>query len=301
MDKSTWKTPLGRILLVAAATSYTLSPALMAQTGETPGVADSGAATDASNQDDWLQRWMRTVDEARASQPHYVAPIVTTHVVLVEQYRYDFSRQRDANGAVTSNFGAARGFEFIPTTRLEIGISPPPYFTHQSGVPDGFGDMSFQIKYRAFSAPEGKGDYFVGVFFGGSFPTGTAPNGADHTILTPTLAAAKGIGPVDIQTTLAAGLPATGADLLGRTIVSNTAVNYRIKGKIWPMLELNSTSWSGGTLNGKREVFLTPGLVVGSFPLMERLHLGLGAGMQIAVSKFHRYDHRWIASVRLPF
>jgi hypothetical protein len=301
MDKSAWKTRLGRILFLTSATIFGLSPTLLAQTGETTGATNSGAVPDASNQDDWVERWMRTVDEARAAQPHYVAPIVTTHVVLVEQYRYDMSRQQDASETVTSNFGAARGFEFIPTTRLEIGISPPPYFTHQSGSPDGFGDLSFQIKYRVSSAPEGKGDYFIGIFFGGSFPTGAAPNGAGHTVLTPTLAAAKGIGPVDIQTTLAAGLPATGADVLGRTIVSNTAVDYRIKGKIWPMLELNATSWSGGTLDGKREVFLTPGLVVGSFPLMERLHLGLGAGMQIAVSQFHRYDHRWIASLRLPF
>jgi hypothetical protein len=106
---------------------------------------------------------------------------------------------------------------------------------------------------------------------------------------------------VDIQTTLAAGLPASGTDVLGRTIVSNTAVNYRIKGIVWPMVELNATSWSGGALDGKQEVFVTPGLVVGSFPLAERLHLGLGAGVQIAVSQFHRYNYRWIASVRLPF
>src|SRR5439155_13170584 len=168
-----------------------------------------------------------------------------------------------ASGTVTSNFGASRGLEIIPTGRLEIGISPPPYLAHQSSLADGFGDMFFQVKYRAFSAPESRGDYFVGVFFAVSLPTGTAPNGADHTILTPTLAAAKGIGPVDIQTTLAAGLPATGTDLLGRTIVSNTAVVYRTKGKIWPMLELNSTSWSGRTMDGMRVVFLTRVLVVG--------------------------------------
>src|SRR2546425_3532405 len=135
---------------------------------------------------------MRTATPPGASQPHYVAPIITTHVVLVEQYRYALPRQQDASGTVTSNFGAARGLEIIPTDRLEIGISPPPYFTHQSSLADGFGDLSFQVKYRAASAPEGKGDYFVGVFFGGSFPTGAAPNGAEHTILTPTLAAAKG-------------------------------------------------------------------------------------------------------------
>jgi hypothetical protein len=301
MGKSAWIPRLGCSLFLTAATVLTVSPTLVAQTSEAPGANNSGAATDAPKQDDWLQRWMQTVDEARADQPHYVAPIITTHVVLVEQYRYDFSRQQDPTGTATANFGASRGFEFIPTTRLEIGVSPPPYFTHQSAVADGFGDLSFQVKYRVSSAPEGKGDYFVGVFLGGSFPTGAAPNGAGHTIWTPTLAAAKGMGPVDIQTTLAAGLPATGTDLLGRTVVSNTAVDYRIKGKIWPMLELNSTSWSGGSLDGRHEVFLTPGVVVGSFPLVERLHLGLGVGMQIAVSEFRRYNHRWVGSVRLPF
>jgi hypothetical protein len=61
-----------------------------------------------------------------------------------------------------------------------------------------------------------------------------------HTILSPTFAAAKGIGSWDIQSTVGANLPATGANLLGRAIVFNTAVDYRIKGKIWPMLEQNS-------------------------------------------------------------
>jgi hypothetical protein len=278
-----WTLPL---TLAALLTS---SQALMAQTDE------------AQEAGDWMNRWIQRVDEARASQPHYVAPLVTTHVVLVEQYRYDVSRQRDASGTVTSNFGASRGLELIPATRLEIGISPPPYIAHQSNVPDGFGDTFFQIKYRAFSAPEGKGDYFVGLFFGGSLPTGSTPNGADHAILFPTLAAAKGIGPMDIQTTLGAGLPASGTELLGRTIVSNTAVNLRVKGIVWPMVELNATSWSGGILDGKTEMFVTPGLVVGSFPMPERLHIGFGAGVQIAVSQFRRYNHRWIASVRLPF
>ncbi len=259
------------------------------------------AQTDTSSEDGWLTQWIKRVDEARASQPHYVAPLVTTHVVLVEQYRYDMSKQKDANGAATANFGGSRGLELIPTSRLEIGISPPPYVTHQSSAPDGFGDMSFQIKYRVASAPEGKGDYFVGVFFAGSLPTGTAPNGTEHPVFLPTLALAKGLGPLDVQTTLAAGLPGSGIELLGRTIVSNTAVNLRVKGIIWPMVELNATRWSGGALDGRNEVFVTPGIVIGSFPLPERLHIGFGAGVQLAVSQFRRYNYRWIASVRLPF
>lgn len=99
------------------------------------------------------------------------------------------------------------------------------------------------------------------------------PTGWGHTVLIPSFATAKGLGRWDIQTTIGANLPATGASALGQMIVFNTAIDYKIRGKIWPMLEQNSTFWSGGTLDGKKEVFLTPGLVLGSFPLAERLHL----------------------------
>jgi hypothetical protein len=276
-----------------------LKSAALGQDGSNLNDADCG---NSRRQDDWVHAWARKVDEARASQPHFVSPIVTTHVMLVQQYRYDISWQQDPSaGTVTSNYGASRGLEIIPTTRFEVGIFPPGYFVHQSQTPDGFGDLSWQVKFRAFSATEGKGDYFVGFFIGGSFPTGTPPAGLGHTVLTPTFAAAKGLGPWDIQSTIGVNLPATGANLLGRVIVFNTAVDYRIKGKIWPMLEQNSTFWSGGTLDGKKEVFLTPGLVLGSLPLAERLHLTIGGGVQIAVTQFHQYNHRWILSVRFPF
>src|SRR3984893_18174356 len=63
-----------------------------------------------SNQDDWVHRWMRTVAKARASQPHFVSPFVTTHVILVQQFRYDMSWQQDpAGGTVTANYGGPRG------------------------------------------------------------------------------------------------------------------------------------------------------------------------------------------------
>jgi hypothetical protein len=266
------------------------------------GSSQNNASGSNSYQNDWVHSWLRKVDEVRANQPHFVSPIVTTHVLLVQQFRYDMSWQQDpAGGTVTSNYGASRGLEIIPTTRLEVGFFPPSYLVHQSKTPDGFTDFSWQVKFRAFSATEHKGDYFVGFFLGGSFPTGDTPNGLGHTILSPTFAAAKGLGPVDIQSTIGANLPTSGTNTLGRTIVFNTAVNYRIKGKIWPMIEQNSLFWSGGTLDGKKEVFLTPGLVLGSFPLAERLHLTIGGGAQIAATQFHQYNHRWILSVRFPF
>jgi 3-hydroxyisobutyrate dehydrogenase-like beta-hydroxyacid dehydrogenase len=59
-------------------------------------------------------RWTRATDEARASQPHFVAPIVTTHVMLVQQFRYDMAWQRDASGgSITSNYGASIGLGYM--------------------------------------------------------------------------------------------------------------------------------------------------------------------------------------------
>jgi hypothetical protein len=329
MGTPAWRIRLAIILLLGSWETFTQLPRVMAQTAEKLcasddpgqqdcGYADAGSvatsigsesdsqsgsnASAGSNQNDWVHAWMRKADEARASQPHFVSPIFTTHVMLVQQYRFDMSWQQDpSGGTITSNYGASHGLEIIPTTRLEVGLFQPPYLAHQSSDPDGFGDFSFQIKYRAWSGTEGRGDYFVGFFLAGSLPTGTPPNGVGHTLLSPTFAAAKGIGPWDIQSTIGGSLPASGANILGRTIVFNTAVDYKIKGKMWPMLEQNSTFWSGGVLDGKKEVFLTPGIVLGGFPIAERLHLSFGAGVQIAVSPFHQYNHRWIVSVRFPF
>ena len=271
------------------------APAAAANASANP---DVGSDNDDSG---WLRAWMRIAGKARASQPHFVAPLVTTHVMLVQQFRYDMSWQQDPGGAITSNYGNSRGLEIIPSSRLEVGIFPPSYIVHQTNAPHGFGDFSYQVKFRAFSGTEGKGDYFVGFFFGGTVPTGRVPNGLGHAVLSPTFAAAKGLGPWDIQSTIGATLPTSGTNVLGRALVFNTALDYRIKGKIWPMIEQNSTFWVDGPLNGNKQVFLTPGIILGSFPVAERLRIAFGFGMQVAVTSFHQFNHRWIFSIRFPF
>src|ERR1700680_4193172 len=103
-----------------------------------PAAADSASNHEpGSNTDDsgWVGAWMKIAAKARASQPHFVAPIVTTHVMLVQQYRYDMSWQQDPSGAtLTSNYGNSRGLEIIPSSRLEVGIFPPSYIVHQTNT-----------------------------------------------------------------------------------------------------------------------------------------------------------------------
>jgi hypothetical protein len=67
------------------------------------------------------------------------------------------------------------------------------------------------------------------------------------------------------------------------------------------MIEQNSTFWVDGPLTGDKQVFITPGIVIGPFPVAERLHVAFGAGVQIAVTEFHQYNHRWVLSLRFPF
>jgi hypothetical protein len=75
----------------------------------------------------------------------------------------------------------------------------------------------------------------------------------------------------------------------------------------WPEIEFNCTHWSGGPRNGRNQVFLTPGLVVGRIPIQDRLKLVVGLGYQTAISSVSEapatptYNHAWILSVRTPF
>jgi hypothetical protein len=284
--------------------------AVGSQTSAQDGSNAGSHSSNASNNDsfvngphDWVHTWLHNVDKARDTQPHYVAPLVTTHVDLVEQFRWDSSWQTNANGTTTANYGNGHGLEIIPTTFLEVQVAPPPYLSHSGMTPDGFGDLSMFFKYKIAAATEGEGDYFIGAFMGLDIPTGTVPNGMGHPILSPMFAFAKGWpGFVSVQNNFAGNLPTSGQNVLGQQFVWNTTLQaYGIKKYIWPEVEQNSTFFYGGSLNGKKETYITPGIILGYFQIAERLHVGIGGGIQIAATHFHTYNHRWIWSMRFPF
>ena len=263
--------------------------------------ATSSDPAKSSDENDWVHRWLSTVDRTKALQPHYVAPLITTHVLLVQQFRYDMYWQEDSSGNWAADYGAAKGLEIIPNSRIEVQVGVPPYMVHETSVPDGFGDVSLFIKFRAFSAPEGKGDYFVGAFLGATFPSGNSPNGSGHTQLSPMLAAAKGWNHFDIQSALSGNLPTSGIATLGRSIVFNNTFQFNIWSRIWPEMEVTSTFITDGPAAGKKQTFLTPEIIFSGFPIAERLHFTIGAGIQTAVTQYHPYNHRWILSARFPF
>src|SRR5690349_298645 len=193
---------------------------------------------------DAIDEWFERVAKTQAEQPHWITPVVTVTPRLEQEFRYDISRQDLAGGANTVNIGGGKGLELIPSESVEVILGIPPYLDHGSARPhDGFGDVGFLAKYRLVARNEESGNYIVTAFLGATAPTGSYTNGAEHAVITPTLAAGKGWGNFSVQSTLGAGLPTGDTARLGRPILSNTAFQYRIARKFWPEFEINSTFW----------------------------------------------------------
>jgi hypothetical protein len=251
----------------------------------------------------FLRNWFAMVGETQNEQPHWATPVATVTPRLEQEFRFDLSRQVQPDGTtVVENFDGSKGLEFIPQKHIEILINLPPYMVRsEKKVPDGFGDVSFVMKYRILSANETHGNYILTAFLGGSIPTGSYTNGTKDATITPTLAAGKGWRNFDAVTTLGAILPVADTSLLGRQIVWNSTLQYRVLRKIWPEVEFNSTFYSNGPYDGKKQVFVTPGFVLGKFPIWHRLGITLGTGVQIAATQFHTYNHRYILTLRVPF
>jgi len=102
-------------------------------------------------------------------------------------------------------------------------------------------------------------------------------------------------------TTAGIQLPVHDSQLLGQPVTWNVVAQYRFLRKFSPELEMNSTFYHNGPNAGHEQVFLSPGIVVGRFHVWRRMMFTCGAGVQIAVTHFHTYDHQWNLSTRLPF
>jgi Putative MetA-pathway of phenol degradation len=190
----------------------------------------------------------------------------------------------------------------IPIDRVEVNFYAPPYLDHNSpAVRNGVGDVSFLLKYRLLSANEKKGNYILTAFLSASIPTGSYKNGAPDAVITPAIAYGKGFGNFDAQGTFGVAMPTADTNLMGRNYFWNNAFQYRLFKKLWPEVEFNSTFIQEGPHDGKKQTFVTPGLVIGRIPLVGRVSLNIGGGFQIAATHYHTTNHNGILSISLPF
>jgi len=269
--------------------------ALFVLLGSSMGVTQTG----------FFKAWEDRVRATSAQQPAWPVPVVAPSSVIVQLARVDFVHQYTSTHTETWNYGNGKGVNLIPFARTEFDINLPPYIQHNAPkIRDGAGDLSFVAKYRMFAANEGR-NYSTAVQVAFSVPTGSYKNGAAASTMTPTVVVGKGFGRFDIQSAIGGVLPLSSVSTIGRTISWNTVAQYKIGKYFWPELETNASYYHGGPNDGKSQVFLTPGLMVSRIKLRQdpkdRLGLVFGAGMQIATSHFHSYNHGLILTSRITF
>lgn len=255
--------------------------------------------------------WFPRVARIQSEQPGWISPLVTVNPCLLQQLRYDQLWQSQPHGVTSDNFGASKGLELIPWQNIEVSLGIPTWIAHNGAIQrptktstpstDGWADETFLIKYRLFSGNAENGNYIVTAFMGFSAPTGNNGNSSGHAIFTPTIAFGKGFGNFDFQSTVGVSLPNGGLKRLGMPVAYNTAFQYRFMKYFWPQFEVNYTWWPNGQREGESQVFLTPGLVVGTIPIHARIGIAIGAGYQVAVTRQPAYNHAAILSARVPF
>ena len=248
------------------------------------------------------EAWEQTADEVQATQPQWLSPLATTSGRLKNEFRYDIWGQPTIGGNDLYQLGGNKGFEFITSSRTQLLIGVPTYdLESPNGSPGGFGDLPLMLKFRIASAEEREGNYLLTFLLAATVPTGSHRYGAGDSVLSPTLAFGKGWGRFDAQSTFGANLPAGDTAKLGRQLQWNTAFQYRAAWKLWPEIEVNSTFYETGKNAGDKQTFLTPGLGFGRIRLVRNLRFSSAAGMQIATTGFHTYNHRWMLSMRASF
>jgi hypothetical protein len=266
------------------------------------GLVSTPLVCSAQSDTSFLDRWEQRVSESQAQQPHWITPLVTVTPRLEQELRSDFAWRTASNGTETTNYGGGKGLELIPFRPIELIIGIPPYVVHRDPKsPNGFGDTPLLLKYRVLARDEAHGNDIVTLFLGTTLPTGGKANGNQHVVVTPSLAAGKGWGAVDVQGTFGVNLPAGNAAVLGHPMLYNVAMQYHTWHYLWPEVEVNGTAWRDGSNDGKQQLFITPGIVLGRFKLHDRLGFTAGAGFQVAVTAYHQYNHNGILSLRMPF
>jgi hypothetical protein len=259
------------------------------------------------SQDNFFAKWEARTTATQSKQPSWPPPLIAPYPMLIQVFRADFLRQITPTLTSTWNYGASRGLNLIPGFNSEFDFYYPPYMQHNTPkVKDGFGDVGFLYKYRFLSRNEKEGNYMLSAQITATIPTGSHTNGSPDSSVSPTLLGGKGFGKFNVISCLGGTLPTEETNKVGRSIAWNTAAQYHISKYVWPELESNATWFFAGKNGGKKQNFVTPGIVFSKFKLRpddadSRIGVAFGAGMQIATSQFHTYNHELAFTTRLVF
>jgi hypothetical protein len=239
-----------------------------------------------------------------ALQPGWATPVVEAEPRLTQYYRFAFSNQYTASGTQTVNYGNSRGGGIVAFNRIELDFFPPGYVQHNTAASDGFGDAAALMKFRIVSANAEHGNYILTAMVNHTFAS-SPHNGAPTDSWNPTLAGGIGfLRHFIAESSLGGAMPTGKIAQQGRSIAWNALVQDHIFPHTFLELENNATYFYAGSHDGNMQNFVTPA----AYYIYKRKNwkpthpfLVFAAGMQVATSRFHTYNHNTILEMRILF
>ena len=243
--------------------------------------------------------------EMKELQPTWVTPLVGTTPLLGQFVREQFVRQKVAGGDSVWNIGNNKGLSLILSRRVETDLSMPNYVVHGSAAgTDGLGDFCFTTRVRIASGNAKHGNYSIAAVASQTWATGQAKNGSATSTRGITVAGGKAFGRFAALGSVGATLPAdAGLATMGRPVAVNSAFEMHMTPKLWAQFETNSTFYEGGSHDGKKQNFVTPGvfLVPLKWSSASKSYVLLGVGMQFATTRYHSSDHNLVVDTKIYF
>jgi hypothetical protein len=262
----------------------------------------------------YFDNFFANATAARAQQPAWSSPLITTTSLLEDRVRVDVSQQTTGTGQNVTTLDSGKGVDLIVGPSQEIQFAAAPYII-KSDTSKGTGNLAgwndwpiFRFKQRLLSSPADQGNYILSAWIQIQIPTGQGKlTGHAFTVL-PTIGGGKGWGDFDVQATIGASLPTAHVDKIGDSIVGNIAFQYRIMRVFWPQIEFSWNYYADGPRGGLSQLYVTPGIVIGRLPISKTLNATFGVGYESALTPSFRakpltpsFNHGVVATTRISF
>ncbi len=237
-------------------------------------------------------------------QPTWMGPLIQSDARLTQAVKVSVSTAA-VNGAQVTSYGNNHGVSLLGGRRFQFDFNPPSYFQASSpAMPGGFGNASTQVKYRIASGNAAHGNFAVSAALARSFGGGYQQSGMLTTAYFPKLLAGKAFGRFVVQSALNGVLPTGKIAEQGRAIEWNSTAQLHAGAHAYLDIEDNVRWSAGGPCDGKTRNFVTPaGFVMVRRKGWEPTHplIVFDAGIQIATSSFHAYNHNVVSEMRILF
>jgi hypothetical protein len=237
-------------------------------------------------------------------QPTWMGHLIQSDARLAQAAKISVSNAW-VNGALVTSYGNNHGVSVLGGRRFQFDFNPPSYFHASSpAIPDGFGNASTQVKYRIASGNAQHGNYALSTALCMSYGGGYQQNGMLTGAWIPKLLAGKAFGRFVVQSALNGVLPTGKIAAQGRALEWNSTAQFHAGAHAYFDIEDNVTWFARGPQDGLTQNFVTPaGFLLVRRKGWEPTHaiFAFDAGIQIATSSFHLYNHNVVSEMRILF